>query len=489
MGNSYTKSFWIYIIAALAVAIGVWLTVKHAPPASLEPSISPALATYVNAEGQKWQIPKGDYEFTVTSAEKYPKMVIGFINPLDVKVGDVQKMMIAVNSDAAMGRAWAEVETDNDTKTVELKLTGTSTVAAADMFKQPYLVDAKGFLIINDGKNSSAQDLVKIAEAKAPIIQYRYEGEWTVADTHTKTYHTKFNVEDTAGRSDSMTLAWSDPVCNFDSGGNLIIGCNPSAGVEGFDGGDMHLNGKTITLGGSATKIAYNGGANGGINIGTGQITQITGGVSLVQTYMYFGDADGDLYASSTEILTNSSPTWAGHVRLKDVAGNHTGWSSYQVPNTASLDCDEYNNGVNPGITTYASSTIVDTGGTSAKNGTWDYNCSGAIEGVYSTSLTAASVSTGYATVYNTTGAGGCYSNSFVYIDQTTNDCGGTYSAENACGVASAPLLKEFGFFERIRKFLMNEAEALPYQWKGWYSDNTCAVGVCLNQTLKGFCR
>ena len=328
----------LYFVLAVAVAALVYFFYFGIKPVVDEKDnvANIAVASYTNAKGEKWQIPTGDYEFNVSSAEKSPKIVIGFINPLDVKVGDVQKMMIAVNSDVLVERAWAEVETDNSTKIVELKLAATSTVAAADILKQPYLVDANGYLVINDGKNSVADKLVKIAEAKAPIIQYRYEGEWTVEDTHTKTYHTKFTVEDSAKRSDSMTLAWSDPVCNFDSLGKLQADCIVSVGAEGFDGVKYQLNGRTVTLSGT-TSLVFNGGASVVSRLATSSIV-IGNGAKLQQAYLFFQDTDGDTYASSTSIYASSADSWSGYVRLKDVAGKGTG-TSYQVPVTTSTDC------------------------------------------------------------------------------------------------------------------------------------------------------
>ena len=385
----------LYFVLAVAVAALVYFFYFGIKPVVNEKDnvANIAVASYTNAKGEKWQIPTGDYEFNVSSAEKSPKIVIGFINPLDVKVGDVQKMMIAVNSDVLVERAWAEVETDNSTKIVELKLAATSTVAAADILKQPYLVDANGYLVINDGKNSVADKLVKIAEAKAPIIQYRYEGEWTVEDTHTKTYHTKFTVEDSAKRSDSMTLAWSDPVCDFDSLGKLQADCIVSVGAEGFDGAGYQLNGSTVTLSGTAS-LAFNGGASGGITIGTSSIV-IGNGAKLQQAYLFFQDTDGDTYASSTSIYANSADSWSGYVRLKDVAGKGTG-TSYQVPVTASLDCNDTRAAAYPSSTGYGAGTTGWAVGFSAG----DYNCNTSVGDLAGGNYTTSNVDNGILRTY-----------------------------------------------------------------------------------------
>jgi hypothetical protein len=50
-----------------------------------------------------------------------------------------------------------------------------------------------------------------------------------------------------------------------------------------------------------------------------------------------------------------------------------------QIPSSTALDCDDYNLNVFPGQTAYFTSTISDSGGTSSKNGTFDYNCNGTI--------------------------------------------------------------------------------------------------------------
>ncbi len=374
-----TSKGTLYIVLAAAILALIYFFYFGTKPVVRENS-NVALASYTNAEGQKWQIPTGNYQFNVASAEKYPRMVIGFINPLDVKVGDTQKMSISINGDAPMKRVWAEIETDNSTTTVELSLVATSTISAADIMKQPYLVDANGWLVVNDGKNPLVQNIVKIAEASAPIMQYRYEGEWTVADTHTRTYHTKFNVVDTANRSDSMLLAWSDPTCGFDINGNLLTSsCSPASGeAVGFDGADMYLNGNVISVTNAGSIIAYNGGTNGGVKINNSGHVSVGNG-SMKQLYMYLVDYDQDGYIPSlgSGILTNSASSWANHTRLKDVAGKGTTVGNYQIPASTSYDCDDYNNNTYPGQTAWFTGAIVDSGGTSNRSGTFDYNCDG----------------------------------------------------------------------------------------------------------------
>lgn len=127
---------------------GIWTFIKYRSTAS-SPVADLGLVSYINAQGQEWSIPKGEYSFSVSGADKFPKFVTGFIDPLDVKVGDIQKMMIVVNGDVPIKRAWAEVETDTSTRTIELTLSATSTISMADILDKPYLVDEKGFLFFN----------------------------------------------------------------------------------------------------------------------------------------------------------------------------------------------------------------------------------------------------------------------------------------------------------------------------------------------------
>ncbi len=340
------------------------------------------LVNYVNAKGEEWAIPEGEMKFNTASAEVFPKIVTGIISPLDVKVGDVQQMLIAVNGDAPVRRVWAEVETDNDVKKVELNVTGTTTVSAADRMKQPYLVDAKGYLVVNDGKNNSAfSDLVNVAEASAPITQFTYEGSWKVEDTHTKTYHTKFVVEDSSGRLASTTLAWSDPVCLYTvAGGNgtLQAGCTLSS-LDGFDGGDVALGGQALTIS-TGGEFVMNSGKS--VSIGSGSMNVAASGAKIrlgVNLFLPDGDADG--YAPDLTVTTSTAATVGGKVRLKDALG--TKIANTQYPATggfiAGVDCNDSSNIVYPNNDNwYSNSNIPAPLGKNDIRG--DYNCNGSQE-------------------------------------------------------------------------------------------------------------
>lgn len=314
-----TKKYVSLVLTALIIgAVGVWLLWfsenRTAPSAgeSAPSSVSQAaLASYTNSRGQKWNIQKGEYDFSVASAETYPRFVIGFINPLDVKVGDTQKMMIAINGDKPVSRVWAEVETDTGIHIVDLKLDATSTVSYSDLIKQKYIVDQEGNLVFNKGGSEwkrVVESLVSKASAADPVLQYTYIGEWKVSDTHTKTYHTKFVAEDSSGRSDTMILAWSDPVCDFDGSGLLIKSCSATNTVEGPDK-SIDLSGNSITLG-SGGILAFPPG--GSISLGTGTLTIGTGGI-IQKKYLCMADNDGDGFIGDVALIPSDFTSCTGY--------------------------------------------------------------------------------------------------------------------------------------------------------------------------------
>lgn len=306
----------LVVLAALALAAwSAWFSPspRKGEPAGPAPrSGSAALASYVNDRGQEWSIPKGEYDFSVASADAYPKFVIGFISPLDVKVGETQRMMIAVDGDAPLARVWAEVETDRRTQIVEMRLDATSTVSSEDFLKQKYIVDKGGKLVVNEGDpgwKRAAENVVQSAHARGmPVLQYTYVGEWTVADTHTKTYHTKFIAADASGRSDSMTLAWSDPVCTFDGNGSLLQTCTPGSGdVIGADKA-MSLGPNTVTLN-IGSVLAFPPGAS--LSLGTSGKLVLSGG-SIQKKYLCMDDADNDGFIDRANATSSALSACSG---------------------------------------------------------------------------------------------------------------------------------------------------------------------------------
>ncbi len=289
------------------------------------------LVSYVNAQGEDWEIKKGNYEFNVSSNKDYPKIISGSIDPLDVKPGNLQNMKIVVNSDFKIEKAWAEIETDKEDDKVDLNLVSTSTVAKGAYEKKlPFVVNDAGVLELRKKRSfvfEVIDRLFKKVDAEDVVTQYTFKGDWVVHDTHNTTYKTKFIVKDINERKHSIILAWSDPGCNF-SGGALFESCTAD-GVEGYDGGAYTLNGHTVTLG-SGDTLVFNEG--NGITI-NGSIT-MSGG-SIDTGYLYLPDVDGDSYVPPNYSFSYGSNASApsDKIRAKD-----TNTDFYTGNNT---DCDD----------------------------------------------------------------------------------------------------------------------------------------------------
>lgn len=63
----------LFLVGLLVVVLGlggIWSFIKYRSAVN-SPVADLGLVTYVNAQGQEWSIPKGEYEFKVSSAERY----------------------------------------------------------------------------------------------------------------------------------------------------------------------------------------------------------------------------------------------------------------------------------------------------------------------------------------------------------------------------------------------------------------------------------
>ena len=209
----------------------------------------------------------------------------------------------------------------------------------------------------------------------------------------------------------------------------------------------------------------------------------------MKQEYLYYADGDGDTYTTSTQTYSNAASSLSGFVRLKDVGGRGS-QTAYQVPITTQLDCYDLNASAKPGQTVYFATTRGTSGqGNDSAGNTWnsyDYNCSSAVEGVYSASTDASTVTTGYLPVYNQDIGGSCY-DSINSSSIPVSNCGAISTADNACVVGVAPPLKEFSLLEKLNNYLFNKVKAIDPTYKGWYSNSSCAS--CIAQTIKGFCQ
>lgn len=329
---------------------------------------------YVNAKGQKWTLPDTPvYEFTASSGS-YPKFLSGKIEPLKVKVGDTQKFTIRVASPSPIKSVKAITDTDTKTQELELQLVESKALSRSYFRNQPYLVNEQNELIINNTNATYAEKAIEQIVAKAEaqaLVEYTYEGSWVVNDTHTKTYHTAFLALAENGDQNAMMLAWSDPVCSFGIDGSLQNDCRFSESIEGFDGGNMNLNGKTVTIE-SGGALVWNGGPAAGSATLTVDGTIVLSGGEIKQGALYFDDVDGDLWASDIafEIPCEGDQPCPGKVRIKDSPSRPWNPDFETYPNGA-IDCMDNEATVNPGAQYFDAS---------GPNG-WDYNCSGSIEG------------------------------------------------------------------------------------------------------------
>ena len=372
------------IVLVLGWAAISWITNRKtiAPVSQESPSaVSADMASYTNSKGEKWSIETGSYDFTASSAENYPKFVSGNIDPLKVSIGETQHMSVVIRDNVPLIKVWAEIENDNGTDTVPLTLSSSSAVTENEIENQRYLVDASGALVANNASSNEneIQDLVESLVDKAEAEQamdYSYSGSWVAHNTRNITYHTSFYAEDAQGRTAHITLAWSDPSCAANVQGYLSGPCNPTS-PWGVDGGNLNLNGLTITMG-SGGAIVYNSGKSITLSAPGSAIMNISAASPIVKGNLWYVDADGDGYAPnnimSYDTANPTTSTWSGHVRA-NFANGETGGTS---------DCDDNAStgaNVHPGQTAWFSTPDTNITGYAQNNALgYDYNCSGAEE-------------------------------------------------------------------------------------------------------------
>src|SRR3989344_887742 len=248
---------------------------------------------------QTIELPKGAQTYLIQSAKASTNIYEATINPLDVKVGDTQTMVVKAKAvEYPIESVVANVETDTGIKTYNLELsTGNS----------------------SDGI---------------------WEGEWVVHDTHSKTYRTTFVATNTNKEIQEVTLTWTDP-CTPAPGGNWTLDSNCSfTGVSGVDNGNVIINNasRTMTIEAGATFV-WNHGKEIQISAGT---TAINSTGKLKQDYLCMTDADGDGYPPSlTQSVCSTATPTAPTVRRNILATITT------------VDC-------NDGNATYTSSCVTD---------------------------------------------------------------------------------------------------------------------------------
>jgi hypothetical protein len=350
--------------------------------------------------------------FYVAQAEGvWPKFVEVRIDPLKVSVGQVQKMKVVLENDVDIKEVKAIIETDNQKLEIPLKLQEKRAVTKEDIENKKYIVkDSKLVILDKNSKNFGdiVEQLVKSANA-AQVIRFEYVGEWTVHDTHDKTYHTIFKAYDEKGRENSITIAWSDP-CSPPLGRDYEVNYSVSCEVSptGPDDGNVIIdNGATLTIG-TTTPVTFVWGPGKSITVG-GRLV-IKDGSQLKQSRIYVGpDADNDGYMPTGTIATVRTTTYPGPSFILG-ANSVRASSSDLLPG----DCNDTNPYAYPGSIYYG--TAINGWAVGYYGG--DYNCDGQLSNptriangitYYLYSLEMATNSRDLVEVFESDMRGGCY--------------------------------------------------------------------------------
>ncbi|HQA96243.1 MAG TPA: hypothetical protein PLN18_02645, partial [Candidatus Colwellbacteria bacterium] len=224
---------------------------------------------------------------------------------------------MSVDDDVSIVSVEAHIETDNDVVILPLKFAGSESEEIIE-------------------KKNIFEDLFSRFRSvpKQPGVS-SYEASWIVKDTHNDTYHTVFIAKDSAGRENTIILAWSD-ACGIPVGGNFTLSSNcVISSNDGVDNGNLIINpGVTLTLN---STFAFNSGKTITVN---GAIAKGAGGI-LKNTNICMVDIDNDNYpASSTQYLQDTAPTNGKRRNTLNAGG---------------IDCNDNSASVYPGTVTTGS--------------------------------------------------------------------------------------------------------------------------------------
>lgn len=270
------------------------------------------------------ELPKGPQTYSIQSAKASSNIYEATIDPLDVKPGNTQKMIVKVRVvEHPIESVIANVETDSGIKTYNLQLS-----------------------------TGNLEDGV-------------WQGEWVVHDTHSATYRTTFVATNSNGETQEVTLTWTDPCAPPMNGDWTLDGNCAFTGVNGVEQGNVVINNSafTMTISADATFV-WNPGKSVQITAGSIAINQ-TG--QMKQGYLCIGDYDQDYYPQFRDGIlwqraSNSSS-------CSDFGGSISGIYRRASSYWTAPDCYDNNSSARPGQTNYFSSSRGD--------GSFDYNCDG----------------------------------------------------------------------------------------------------------------
>ena len=340
-----------------------------------------------------------------------PRIINATIWPSAVHVGDTQHLSVTVTSTAPLQSVVAIIQTDDGT--ISHTLQPTREYPATEF---RYTLGA--WTIATGGPDMLFGMLRHLPLVQAEPLTRTYTGSWNVTRTHDAFYNTTFIASDQAGKTDAITVAWSD-ACGIPASGSwtMYSSCDLSA-TDGVDNGNVYLNQNnycwnpgfgwgywgaycsTLTVH-TGTTFVWNAGKSITINTNN-QITVHSAGGQLKKTNLWMMDADSDgCPKNSTQVASDNSPG-AGYRRrylldpsctdcddnnaavqalttwYRDADGDGYGTSSWTTTScyqpggyvSSSGDCCDYDANANPGSSYCGTSPLYFCSG-------YDYNCDG----------------------------------------------------------------------------------------------------------------
>lgn len=279
------KNWTVIASAVIAVLLigGAWYYGSF-PPQAPQEAAKPKFDKSKLVGKQTFQISQGE-----AISPKFKEITI---DPLDVKVGDVQKFEAVMQPGQKIESVAVTTNTDNKE--------------------------------------------VRVVLAPIPENPDVFRGEWTVHDTTDNIYQSIFTARGD-GKESKVELAWSDP-CTPPLGGDwrLDSACSAPASVTGADNGNIiFVTTNTLTVPAGGT-VAFNSGFN--IQLGSASGTIALSG-QIRNTNIWIRDQDNDLYApnATDQLAQDSQP------------------ANYQRRNTRTntTDCCDTEANAHPGQTSF----------------------------------------------------------------------------------------------------------------------------------------
>jgi hypothetical protein len=297
-------------------------------------------------------IPQGSQTYQIMQAESaMPKIVQATVNPVNVRVGDMQTLTVVISDPDPITSVVAMIETDNGTTKVPLTLTGAA--ALNDVVPQKYSVNAQSQLVLTNPTKDDAKGNVAFAAEGDET----YTATWTVKDTHTARYSTVFTATDANGNLNSVKIGWTDAVCSW-NGINNNSGATSSISSVFGSGGCAFLPGVT------------DGVENGNL--------LIDAPVTLAQGSSLVVNPGHSISFSGSGYLLIPATTPLGQIEFSDMYCAASGWvTAFSSPadGTYQVARSQISSNVFPGQTAYFTTPTVTNYGTN----TWNYNCNGTL--------------------------------------------------------------------------------------------------------------